>query len=367
MDCRRVYNIQSIMKLVVVLLVLLPLTSYSNTLKTNSLIIPSNLFIYDHQSFDHIDNLISNYNRKIIRDTSELRKEISQLRNWINKYEQDNERCTITIELLIFSLLITVVYIIHIYSFNKRMKRSSKELQEKNSLLNEQNVMKNNFISIISHDLRSPFNSIIGLSEILEEELAETNVDEDIKEYSSRLVSSSKKTLDLLDSILMWARSQMHYLSVHKEQFVVESLLNQLRELYSSSVHTKGIELNICCEAIYKIYTDRNIVETAVRNLLNNAIKFTPQGGNIELGCFLNDESNIVIYVKDSGIGISEELQAKLLNGELINSNQGTNSERGSGLGLKISFELLRTLNTNIKITSKEKKGSTFYITFRKD
>lgn len=365
MDCKNIHIVQSFMKLVVILLVFLPLTSYSNTIKTNPLILPPNMFIYEHQSFAHIDNFISTYTNNIKRDSSELSNEIYQLKKWINEHEKENKRRTLTIELLIFSLLITVIYIIHIYSFNKRMKKSSKELKEKNALLNEQNVMKNNFISIISHDLRSPFNSIIGLSEILEEELREEDVNNEIKEYSSRLVSSSKKTLDLLDSILMWARSQMHYLSIHKEKFEVESLLGQLGELYSSSVHAKGIDLKICCESKYIIYTDRNIVETAVRNLLNNAIKFTPQGGCIELGCFLNDDSDIVIYVKDSGIGISETLQSKLLKGELISSNQGTNSERGSGLGLKISFELLRTLNANIKITSKEKKGSTFYLTFK--
>ena len=359
MDCRRFYNIQSIMKLVVILLVLLPLASYSKTLKTNSLIIPSNLFIYDHQSFDHIDNLISNYNKKTIRDTSELRKEISQLRNWINKYEQDNERCTITIELLIFSLLITVVYIIHIYSFNKRMKRSSKELQEKNSLLNEQNVMKNNFISIISHDLRSPFDHIIGLTELI---LDNSINYEESKKYIKILNTNAKNTLILLDNLLNWAKSQTGQLSYKPEKLLLSNVIKEIIALNILHADNKSISINYSPSEKIIVFADENMLRTVLRNLISNAIKFTNINGAINILTTLS-ENFAEVTISDNGIGISEEKRKVLF--EIISNSTslGTANENGSGLGLVLCKEFVHKNKGEIVVESKEGKGSTFKFT----
>jgi PAS domain S-box-containing protein len=234
------------------------------------------------------------------------------------------------------------------------------ELENANKLLKDLIATKNKFFNIIAHDLSSPFTGLIGVTEYLSENFNGLNQDE-IKTMITILKDSSKSAYSLLQNLLDWSRSQTGQLSIRPERIELGKLIDDIIQTVFQNSSDKEIEVHSRISNNTSIFTDRNILNTILRNLLNNAIKFTPRRGSIVISA-TNDELNYSISVKDTGIGISKENIHNLFKLDTTNSRLGTEQEKGTGLGLKLCKEFVEKLNGNLTVESIENIGSEFVI-----
>lgn len=227
--------------------------------------------------------------------------------------------------------------------------------------LNEINESKDKLFSIISHDLRSPFTSLLGLSEYLMTETGNISTDE-IIHIASSIHTSAKSLLVLLDNLLQWSRFKTGKIMYTPETFELNELIHQTITTYKSTASKKNIDITFSAEGDYKVFADHYMADTVLRNLLSNAIKFTNRGGRIHIITSLkNDMAKITI--SDDGVGISEENMHKLFKvGEQI-STRGTENEVGTGLGLTLCKEFIDINNGTIDFNSQPDIGTTVSFT----
>ncbi len=241
---------------------------------------------------------------------------------------------------------------------NNRLNQSEKELKKINA-------NKDKFFSIISHDLRSPFTSLIGFSEFLANEVDELSKEE-IKEFAQNIFKSARGTFSLLENLLQWSRLQTGNIEFAPSHYNLENHLNKLIEIYRINALRKKIKIVSKIEPKLKVFADQNMVETLMRNLISNAIKFTPREGTITISA-KSMSKKIEIKVADTGVGMDKETQKKLFKvGENV-STEGTEKEQGTGLGLILCKEFVETNNGNIKVRSKPNEGTEFIITLPKN
>ncbi len=235
--------------------------------------------------------------------------------------------------------------------FEKRIEQSEAELKELNGT-------KAKLFSIIAHDLRSPFNSILGFTELLIENLNNLGVEESEK-YLDIINSSAKNTLILLDNLLNWAKSQTGQVIFKPEKVVLSSIIQEIFELLNSSAKNKNILLNCFQLEEIIVFADQNMIKTILRNLISNAIKFTNSNGKIDVTALQNDNF-IEIAVSDNGVGMNEEIRNKLFSLETNETTIGTANEKGSGLGLILCKEFVEKHGGKIWVESELGKGSVF-------
>jgi len=235
----------------------------------------------------------------------------------------------------------------------EKLKKYSEDLQKSNS-------SKDKFFSIISHDLRNPFNSLLGFSELLANNIEDLTEDE-IKESAKSLHRTATNLFNLLTNLLEWSRLQTGNFSFEKSEFSLGGLLNHVVSIYSDSLDAKSLKLIKGPDCEVNILADQNMIEAAIRNLVSNAIKFTRDGGTITVGCVKN-EFGAEIFVTDTGVGISSEDQERLFKIERQFTTEGTKNEKGTGFGLLLCKELVEKNNGTIKVKSEKDKGSTFTI-----
>ena len=248
----------------------------------------------------------------------------------------------------------------------KEIQSTAEKLTTTNKKLQELNATKNKFFSIIAHDLKSPFNAMIGFSELLVNQFDEFNISTQ-KKYLSILSQSVQNVYKLLENLLTWSRSQMGNISFKLEEKNIHLLTNEAIKMLSQLAKDKTISLSNKLPTDLFIFVDNNMFSTIIRNLISNAIKFTPKGGIIEVNSQLvnnkNKEKYVEISVKDNGIGITPEVQSKLFNIKENHSTQGTEREKGTGLGLIICKEFVEKHGGKIWIESEKGKGSKFIFT----
>ncbi|MGD0756291.1 MAG: two-component regulator propeller domain-containing protein [Bacteroidales bacterium] len=239
------------------------------------------------------------------------------------------------------------------------------ELQKKNATLEERqqhieylNASKDKFFSIIAHDLKNPFSSIIGLSGIMKEEIKSSDTST-LENYAGMINSSAVQTLRLLENLLEWANSQ-------RGKIVFSPVLINMRELYNEEfsilnemAKEKSIELKNSFNDNLTITADKNMIKTILRNLISNAIKFTHKNGKVEVKAQIMN-SQVEISVSDSGIGMTEETIAKLFRIDGNLSTRGTENEKGTGLGLFLCKEFVEKHAGKIWVESESGKGSVF-------
>jgi len=234
-------------------------------------------------------------------------------------------------------------------------------LKENTKKLNEVIETNTKFMTIVAHDLRSPFCSILGALDLLKEKLEESNVP-DIEGYIDIASNSANKTLGLLDGLLEWSFSQNERKSFNPEKINLQSLLNEEIETIHMSSIQKHIAINNNVEINLNIMSDIQMIRTIIRNLTSNAIKFTKDGGHISISA-TNIGTYAEICVKDDGIGISEDDQKELFKVDKFHSIPGTNNEQGAGLGLLICKEFIQLHGGDISIISEVGLGSKFIFT----
>lgn len=268
-----------------------------------------------------------------------------------------------------------IIYLLYINNYNKKknkylstandeIKRINEKLNNTNKLLEYSNSTKDKFFSIISHDLRNPFNTILGASRILNEELDELNKKE-IKELIEIVTKDSERLYALLENLLSWANSQTGKLKANKVNIFLNNMVSEIVQLYISSAKSKNIELKIDIAKHIIVVFDEFMLNTILRNLISNAIKFSNSGSIINI---IAEEQNnsILLIVKDTGVGIKEHNLKKIFD-EGSNFNEpGTNNEKGTGLGLLLCHNFVKQNSSDISVESKYGEGTTFTITLQK-
>lgn len=233
------------------------------------------------------------------------------------------------------------------------------KLYESEDMLQELNASKDKFFSIIAHDLKGPFQGLLGYSSILTSDLNDMTMEE-ISELGHNLNQSANHLFKLLENLLHWSRIQRGVIDCNPIDFELLLLATQNIDLIDARAKQKDIKLiNNVPEALY-VFADVNMLNTILRNLLSNAIKFTPKGGEIELSAKLITPDKIKIEVKDTGVGMTEEAIRNAFRIDSYNSTPGTDNEQGTGLGLILCKDLVEKNNGTIVATSKVGFGTTF-------
>lgn len=234
------------------------------------------------------------------------------------------------------------------------------EIMSKNSALSELNAAKDKFFSIIAHDLRNPFNTIIGLTDILLITL--NNLDPGkLQKNLENIKTSSQQAYELLENLLLWARSQTGSISFTPEQVDLKGLVEESIRLVTVQAVRKNISINTEFDRCRLVTVDVNMINTILRNLLTNALKFTNRNGEIHVG-ISESKGFCILSVRDNGIGISAEKIKNLFSIDTAHKTRGTDQEPGSGLGLILCRELIEKHNGRIEVESELRKGSLFRV-----
>jgi two-component system sensor histidine kinase/response regulator len=231
-------------------------------------------------------------------------------------------------------------------------------LEEQTAKLTELNQLKNKLFSIIAHDLKTPMYALRNLFNNMH--LNEMPVKE-IKALLPGIVNEMNYTTNLMENLLQWAKSQMENSSLQPEVLDIETMISRVLQLLHWQASNKRIHLEAQIEEPLFCYADKEMVNLVLRNLLSNAIKFTPENGHVKVGA-REYSSCIEIFVQDDGIGISAERQTQLF-GDMFYTTRGTNSETGTGLGLKLCKDFLEKNGGRIAVHSQPGEGSIFTVT----
>ncbi len=311
-------------------------------------------------------------------ETEAKEKEIQLLRkdNQISILEVERHKTFQKYLILSLSLLIVLIIVVF-YNLRSR-KKNNKLLSEKNfqlelanqklveseQNLRELNATKDKFFSIIAHDLKNPFNALLGFSELLEHNF-DSYSREETKEYINVIYETSQSLFKLLDNLLQWSRTQTGSITYHPSSIELYPIIRQEVELLQVNADRKRIKVKILVDERTTAFADKIIISSVIRNLLNNAIKFTDINGRVEIWARESFE-NIEVSVSDSGIGIEPDDIDKLFRLDSTLTTKGTANEEGTGLGLLLCKEFVEKNNGKIWVTSKKGKGSTFYFTLPK-
>ena len=240
-------------------------------------------------------------------------------------------------------------------------KQAEKTLRESEAKLRELNITKDKFFNIIAHDLRSPFNSIIGLSELLVEQVNAKDY-EGIDKYASIIKQSAHRATDLLMNLLEWSLTQTGRIEYNPEHFELVDIIKGNLMLFDDIARQKSISIKKVLPSTLILIADKAMIKTVIRNLLSNAIKFTGQGGEVVISA-RSSPTEILVSVKDSGTGIASDRIEKLFRIDTSESTPGTNKEGGTGLGLILCKEFVEKHGGKIWVESIENKGTVFTFT----
>ncbi|MCX7876404.1 MAG: HAMP domain-containing histidine kinase [Melioribacteraceae bacterium] len=240
-------------------------------------------------------------------------------------------------------------------------KASEEEVKRKNEELKEANETKDILFSIISHDLRSPFQGLLGISNYLLDEFNSLTNDE-IKELIQSLNDGLKNQYKFLDDLLNWSRLQSGKLQVERSDFNLFELVEKVKELFINNLNAKKILFvnNLRREKI--INADEDLIYILIRNLISNSIKFTNENGKVEVNS-ISFEDFVQISISDNGVGIKQENIDKIFKVENHFTTRGTHNEKGNGFGLALCKEIVLKHNGKIWLKSEFGKGTTFFFT----
>lgn len=248
-------------------------------------------------------------------------------------------------------------------------KRTQAEIQKKNRELAELNASKDKFFSIIAHDLKNPLGTFKDVTKLLAESYHEFS-EEDKLDFLKLMKESSSNIYSLLENLLDWSRSQRGTIPYNPVELNLKMISIEIIKLLKPSAEKKRISIENNISAGIMIQADVNMLNTVIRNLLSNAIKFTPIAGKIAINAVIKPSNSLnhsdgytEIYIKDSGIGMKQESSEKLFRIDTQLTTLGTNSEKGTGLGLILCKEFVEKHGGKIWVESEVNIGSTFYFT----
>jgi len=248
---------------------------------------------------------------------------------------------------------------------NEGLVDSNEKLKENESELKELNDTKDRFFSIIAHDLKNPIGNLKNALEVLSKDFKNFS-EKDLGEFLSELDESARSVFELLENLLHWSRSQRGKIELNSTNSNINYVVDSNISLLSQMASQKNINLHSKIEEDYFAFFDNNTISTVIRNLISNAIKFTPDGGEIFVVAESSD-SMLKVSVCDNGVGISGEDCKKLFRVDEKFSTQGTSGEAGTGLGLILCQDFVEKNGGLIWVESEIGKGSQFIFTLPKE
>lgn len=232
-------------------------------------------------------------------------------------------------------------------------------LEKQNKQLVDLNATKDKFFSIVAHDLKNPFNTILGFSRLLVRRY-NTMQESKRKDFIKLIYESSERAFNLLENLLEWSRTQTGRIQFSPRMINLSDVVKSVILLMQTSAGKKQISLISHVDDGIKAYADEDMVTFVIRNLVSNALKFTPSEGKVTISCDIDEQ--VFIKVRDSGVGIKSEVLPKLFKLDANISTKGTEEEPGTGLGLILCKEFIERNNGSIDVESEVGKGSTFTI-----
>ena len=222
---------------------------------------------------------------------------------------------------------------------------------------------KDKLFSIIAYDLRGPIGNFIPIINIL---TSGEDLDEDTKnKFLEELKSASRSTFNLLENLLNWSRSQTNKIKITPQNFEINSLINDNVELLRANANQKGISIGVTAEENIMVYADMDSINLVIRNLLTNALKFTPTNGTIQIAA--TDKGTMIeVAISDTGVGIDKKIADRLFLPNSFYSTRGTNNEKGAGIGLILCKDFVEKNGGNIGVESILCQGSKFFFTIPK-
>lgn len=311
---------------------------------------------------------IEDIQTKYVTEKKSLENEKLKDQDLLNKKIIQNQQLIVLF--ILVTLLFSVLLSINFFRSRQKLRRAfdslkklNREVIKQKEELEESNQTKDKMFSIIAHDLRSPFNSLIGFLDVLISDF-DSMEDKEKKEMLWVLNNESVKTYGLLENLLQWSMMQRGMIELNPGHYNLYRIIqSQIADL-SSRALGKQITIVNKIEPGIQLFIDENICRTIFRNLINNAIKFSGRGGNIFIESTV-EHSCTTVRVIDDGVGMTAAFAAGLFTGNIPQSTRGTENETGSGLGLRIVRDFIELLNAEIKVETQPGKGSTFYLTFK--
>jgi len=301
-------------------------------------------------------------------ETEKKEKEIIQLQTKhqlaeieLKKNKQIKILGTVLVGLLLLFLLFLYSKYIDKKKSNDLLESKNQQIERSENDLRELNAAKNKFFSIIAHDLKNPFHTVMGFSQLLSKDYDRFTEDERRK-FASDIYQSSNNIFRLLQNLLDWSRSQTGRIAYAPIIVDFKRVLNNAMSVLHAMARQKNISITHAYDDNLKIYGDPSMLETVLRNLISNAIKFTPENGSIEISA-IELENQVTISIKDSGIGISESDLTNLFRIDSKVKQKGTNNEDGTGLGLVLCHEFIQKNNGTIWAERNLGNGSKFSFT----
>lgn len=348
---------------------------------------------YNNKNIDYMDKALTYYlkfsdvNDSVYKSSTaakilELEKkyETEKKNNQITLLEKENQhhedqlvvQRTHQTYLVLVIILVSGILGIFIYFFyyykkvnktlqlqGKRILAQKEKISEQNNKLQKSINTQTKLFSIIAHDLRSPLASMSNIAKLIGYYIEDKNYNS-LEETARMMDQKNDQVLDLTDNLLNWAKSQSESLEPLYEPISLKEIIEECFDIYQPIAKHKNIALNYLEEEDLKLWADRNMVRTICRNLINNAIKFTPKGGTINISHTNTENKWARVCVQDSGIGISEEKLGKLFEMDREKVLQGTEGEKSSGLGLSVCKEFIDVMEGKIHVDSDPGKGSQF-------
>ena len=263
----------------------------------------------------------------------------------------------VTVLLSVFTAIIAF----RLRKANHKLSQLNMHIGSQNEELSKLNGIKNRLFSVIAHDLRSPFAQFMSLLDIIDSKMIDP---QEISELMPYLNKSATQTMSMMDNLLNWSRSQMDGFVVSTTYVKLHDLIVAKVRAADSQIRNKQISIDVLVDQNEQVWADKEMLRIIIRNLLTNAVKFTPAGGRITFSSVIDRES-IILAIKDSGVGISAENLSKLFSNGAV-STRGTEQESGVGIGLKICQDLVQLNKGHIWVESEPGKGSTFYVSLPK-
>lgn len=273
---------------------------------------------------------------------------------------------------LIIGFVLILILFAGLVSRNLYRKKTVEEIQKFNSQLShankqltEVNEVKDKLLSVLAHDLRSPYQIILSYSEIIYEQYEELS-EEEIRKFAKDINSVSKKHYVFLKNLLEWVGMQFNKKEFDKSVVLLNDEIDDVIESLKNAAVKKEINLKSELKNEVSILTNKQALRSVLLNLINNSIKYTNTGGNISVNAF-DEVERLKISITDDGVGMTKEQCDKLFKLESRNSTMGTMNESGTGFGLVIVYELIKNLGGSISVESEVGKGTIFTVTFEKN
>jgi PAS domain S-box-containing protein len=238
-------------------------------------------------------------------------------------------------------------------------KRTELEIKLQNEELQKINSEKDKFFSIIAHDMRGPLGGIMGMTEMLTNESYQLS-ENDRKQMMANLSRSSRNTFSLLENLLEWAQMKQGLTDFKPQELELTQIITECISTLEESAKVKRIELFVQIAGEQIVLADKNMLQSVIRNLISNAIKFTPKGGKVSISAESSANDMMVVSVRDTGIGMTREMMDNLFCIDMNTKRPGTNGEKSTGLGLLLCKEFVEKLGGKITVESEPNKGTVF-------